>query len=211
MVEDETTTRMCMSIMDHFWNTKEKNLNLKCCRKSWYNTGNKKKKATDILWDVNIEESWLVNCVVFRKLKDFGCVECDSGLVRTVMEGVLTGRGGRDQPTGRWAQDNKDTLGMRMHEAGEEVKDWQSIWHMITGMFCQRLSKHLANMQGLFQSLPSCVCQYGASRWPKGEWEKSHNLSAWPAWGLRCKSLTTNRTRNWVVLKIHGQARLEKT
>lgn len=68
----------------------------------------------DILQGLNIEESSLLNSIMFWKLKNSYLIQHHSDLERAVMKGIVSGRRGRGLPV----QYIEDTLDMKVYEAG---------------------------------------------------------------------------------------------
>ena len=82
-----------------------------------------KRKNTDILKDLNIEDNWLINNILQRKIKYLGHIKRHDGLERTILEGMVPGRRGRGRPRRRWLQDIKETMNMTIREVGDLARD----------------------------------------------------------------------------------------
>src|SRR5579871_1338982 len=78
---------------------------MKCYRKilriSWID----KKPNKEILQKVKVEEGWLLNTILVRKLKFFGNIKRHSGMERLILEGAVPGKRGREDQ-------DKDGLGI---------------------------------------------------------------------------------------------------
>ena len=71
----------------------------------------------------NVDENWLLNTVVQRKLAYFGHVKRHDSLERTIYEGIIEGRRGRGRPSRRWSQDITDHLNANVTEAERQAQD----------------------------------------------------------------------------------------
>ena len=95
----------------------------KCYRKILRISWMEKRKNTDILKDLNIEDNWLINNILQRKIKYLGHIKRHDGLERTILEGMVPGRRGRGRPRRRWLQDIKETMNMTIREVGDLARD----------------------------------------------------------------------------------------
>ena len=55
-----------------------------------------------ILRELEIQENWLINTIIRRKLTFFGHIKRHEGLTLTVMEGMVPGKRGRGWPRRRY-------------------------------------------------------------------------------------------------------------
>ena len=97
----------------------------KCYRRILRIPWTAKKKNIEILKVLNIAECWLINNILYRKIKYFGHIKRHDGLERTIMEGRVPGsRGrGRGRPRRKWVQDIKETMNMSIGEVGVLARD----------------------------------------------------------------------------------------
>ena len=93
----------------------------KCYRKILRIPWTEKRKNTDVLKELNVKENWLINNILYRKIRYFGHIKRHDGLERTIFEGRIPGRRGR--PRRRWLQDIKETMNMTIDEVGELARD----------------------------------------------------------------------------------------
>ena len=103
--------------------TKIQSFETKCYRKILRIPWTEKRKNTDVLKELNVKENWLINNILYRKIRYFGHIKRHDGLERTILEGRVPGRRGRGRPRRRWLQDIKETMNMTINEVGELARD----------------------------------------------------------------------------------------
>ena len=86
----------------------------------------------------NVEENWLLNTVVQRKLAYFGHVKRHDSLERTIYEGIIEGRRGRGRPRRRWSQDITERLNTTVAEAGRRAQDRSAYRGAVADATCRR-------------------------------------------------------------------------
>ena len=88
----------------------------------------------------NIDENWLLNTVVQRKMKFFGHVKRHESLERMIYEGLIEGKRGRGRPRRRWSQDITDRLETTVSEAGRRAQDRDAFRRAVADATCRRAS-----------------------------------------------------------------------
>ena len=88
----------------------------------------------------NIDENWLLNTVVQRKMKFFGHVKRHESLERMIYEGLIEGKRGRGRPRRRWSQDITDRLETTVSEAGRRAQDRDAFRRAVADATCRRES-----------------------------------------------------------------------
>ena len=73
---------------------------------------NKKKKKTEILKELKVDQDWLLNNIKARKLSYFGHLKRHDSLERHILEARLEGKRRKGRPTRRWTGDIKEWLQM---------------------------------------------------------------------------------------------------
>ena len=88
----------------------------------------------------NIDENWLLNTVVQRKMKFFGHVKRHESLEGMIYEGLIEGKRGRGRPRRRWSQDITDRLETTVSEAGRRAQDRDAFRRAVADATCRRAS-----------------------------------------------------------------------
>ena len=88
----------------------------------------------------NVEENWLLNTIVQRKLSYFGHVKRHDSLERTIYEGIIEGKRGRGRPRRRWSQDITERLNTTVTEAGRRAQDRSAYRGAVADATCRRAS-----------------------------------------------------------------------
>ena len=88
----------------------------------------------------NIDENWLLNTVLQRKMKFFGHVKRHESLERMIYEGIIEGKRGRGRPRRRWSQDITDRLETTVSEAGRRAQDRDAFRRAVADATCRRAS-----------------------------------------------------------------------
>ena len=91
----------------------------------------KKKKNTEILKELEVDQDWLLNNIKARKLSYFGHLKRHNSLERHILEARLEGKRRKGRPTRRWTEDIKKWLPMSPTEAGREAQKREVFRRMV--------------------------------------------------------------------------------
>ena len=103
----------------------EKKINafeMKCYRRMLRIPWITKRRNTDILKELKVDQNWLLNNIKARKLTYFGHLKRHDSLEKHIMEAKLEGKRRIGRPTRRWTDDIKEWLHTSPVEAGREAQ-----------------------------------------------------------------------------------------
>ena len=114
---------------------------MKCLRKILRISWTEKRTNISILQQIgNIDENWLLNSVVKRKMQYFGHVKRHESLEKSIYEGIIEGKRGRGRPRRRWSQDISERLNSTVTEAGRRAQDRSAYRRAVADATCRRAS-----------------------------------------------------------------------
>ena len=96
---------------------------LKCYRRVLRIPWTARKTNQEVLRTINVQEGWLLNTILKKKLAFFGHIKRHNGMERVLLEGMIEGNRGKGRPRRRWTKDIQKCLRMSLEEAEQLAQD----------------------------------------------------------------------------------------
>ena len=90
---------------------------MKCYRKTLRISWTERKKNIEVLKLLKLNEGWLLNTIIRRKLQYFGHLKRHDGIERLILEGRVPGEIRRERPRRQWISDVELCMHMSLDNA----------------------------------------------------------------------------------------------